>query len=270
MRVDILTIFPNFFVGPHDHGVLRRARTSGLIDIRTHDLREFTKDRHRTVDDRPFGGGEGMLLKCQPIFECAESIGVTPKHFRDVSRESVILLSPQGHRFTQPIAEGLASLERITFVCGRYEGVDERVNTFLCDRELSIGDYVVSGGELAAAVILDAVVRLLPGVLGNPDSSVHESFGTAEDSGNQTPHELPRSTHAALGLLDYPQYTRPADFRGMIVPDVLIEGDHNKIRQWRRRAAIEKTIRNRPDLLDRPQLSATDRKIVDDLDGGAK
>ena len=266
MRADILTIFPDFFTGPHDHGILSRARANGIVDIRTHDLRAFTHDRHRTVDDRPFGGGEGMLLKCQPIFEALEALEVTPKPTRDLTRESVILLSPQGRPFTQSIAHQLATLERLVFLCGRYEGVDERVNTLLCDRELSIGDYVLSGGELAAAVILDTVVRLLPGVLGNPDSSRHESFGTADSLAERpAPGSVPRSTHGAGGLLDYPQYTRPADFHGAVVPEVLTDGNHDRIRAWRRRAALEKTLQNRPDLLEDALLSPSDRKILKDL-----
>ncbi len=265
MRVDILTIFPDFFSGPHTHGVLARARAQNLIEIHHHDLRAFTHDRHRTVDDRPFGGGEGMLLKCQPIFEAVEALQVTPKPTRNPARESVILLSPQGRPFTQAIAHELAPLDRLVFLCGRYEGIDERVNTLLCDRELSIGDYVLSGGELAAAVILDAVVRLLPGVLGNPDSSRHESFG-APDTPNPGENGLPRSTHGAGGLLDYPQYTRPADFRGILVPEVLTDGDHTRIRAWRRRAALEKTIRNRPDLLTHATLTPADRQILKELE----
>ena len=264
MRVDILTIFPDFFTGPHDHGILRRARANGILNVRTHDLRAFTHDRHRTVDDRPFGGGEGMLLKCEPIFACADSIAVTPKPTRQPTSESVILLSPQGRPFTQSIAHELATLNRIVLLCGRYEGVDERVNTLLCDRELSIGDYVLSGGELAAAVILDTVVRLLPGVLGNPDSSRHESFG-APDAGPTPPGALPNSTHGSGGLLDYPQYTRPADFRGSLVPEVLTDGDHTRIRQWRRRTALAKTLRNRPDLLALATLTPADRKILEEL-----
>ena len=266
MRVDILTIFPEFFTGPHTHGVLARARTNGLVQIATHDLRAFTHDRHRTVDDRPFGGGEGMLLKCQPIFEALEALEVTPKDTRDLSQESVILLSPQGRPFNQATAHQLARLDRVVFLCGRYEGVDERVNTLLCDRELSIGDYVLSGGELAAAVILDAVVRLLPGVLGNPNSSRHESFGALDTpSQNLAPDGVPRSTHGAGGLLDYPQYTRPATFRGASVPGPLIGGDHLQIRAWRRRAALKKTLRNRPDLLHQATLTPTDRIILEEL-----
>ena len=182
MRFDILTIFPNFFSGPLDHGILSRAIATGAVEVATHDLRAFTHDRHRTVDDRPFGGGEGMVLKAQPIFECVESLGgIATKADRDLSRQSVILLSAQGKRFTQATAHRLATLERVVLICGRYEGVDERVCDLLADEELSIGDYVLSGGELAAAVVLDATVRLLPGVLGHADSSRYESFGAGDD-----------------------------------------------------------------------------------------
>jgi tRNA (guanine37-N1)-methyltransferase len=268
MRIDILTIFPDFFTGPLDHGVLARARAQSLIDLHTHDLRAFTHDRHRTVDDRPFGGGEGMLLKPQPIFDCIDSLALTPKPHREPTRESVILLSPQGRVFTQSIARELAKTQRIVLICGRYEGVDERVNTLLCDRELSIGDYVLSGGELAAAVVIDTVVRLLPGVLGNPDSSLHESFGTPDNP--SSPNNVPRSTHGAGGLLDYPQYTRPADFRGAHVPPVLTDGDHSRIRLWRRHAALQKTLENRPDLLTTAALTPADRKILAKLQSPKK
>lgn len=269
MRFDILTIFPNFFSGPHDHGILSRAIATGLVQVDTHDLRDFTHDRHRTVDDRPFGGGEGMLLKPQPIFECLESLassdatGIAPKSARDLTRQSVILLSAQGRPFTQATATRLAKLDRVVLICGRYEGVDERVSDLLADEELSIGDYVLSGGELAAAVIVDAVVRLLPGVLGHADSNRYESFGAGDDPADAlTPDGVPRSTHGAGGILDYPQYTRPADFRGTAIPDVLANGDHTAIRSWRRQAALAKTYRNRPDLLARASLTEDDRKFL--------
>jgi tRNA (guanine37-N1)-methyltransferase len=265
MRFDILTIFPNFFTGPLDHGILSRAIATGAVQVATHDLREFTHDRHRTVDDRPFGGGEGMVLKAQPIFECVESLGaIAAKADRDLSRQSVILLSAQGRRFTQATAQRLATLERVILICGRYEGVDERVNDLLADEELSIGDYVLSGGELAAAVVIDAVVRLLPGVLGHEDSSRYESFGAGDDpADSMTADGVPRSTHGAGGLLDYPHYTRPADFRGVPIPEVLSGGDHSAIRRWRRQQALAKTLRNRPDLLAAAQLSDEDREFLD-------
>ena len=269
MTFDILTIFPNFFTGPFDHGILSRAISTNLVTVRTHDLRSFTHDRHRTVDDRPFGGGEGMVLKPEPIFDCFAALDIAPKTARDASKETVILLSAQGRPFTQAIAAELATLDRLVFICGRYEGVDERVNDLLVDRELSIGDYVLSGGELPAAIIIDAVVRLLPGVLGNPDSTRFESFGAPDPHSatgpNHLPGDVPPSTHGSGGLLDYPHYTRPADFRGTPVPDVLQGGNHTKIRRWRRQKALEKTYRNRPELLKDAPLSREDQKFLQTL-----
>ena len=229
MRFHIVTIFPEFFAGPFDHGVVARAKASGLLDILVHDLRNWTYDRHKTVDDRPFGGGEGMLLKPQPLFEAVEAI--LPE--RRASRK-VILLSAQGRRFSQSVAREFAALDEILLICGRYEGVDERVAEHLADDELSVGDFVLSGGELAAAIVVDAVGRLLPGVLGNEDSSRNESFSEGD------------------GFLDCPQYTRPAEFRGWKVPDVLLGGNHEEIKRWRRAASREKTQRLRPDLLASP------------------
>ena len=260
MKADILTIFPGFFQGPLDHGITRRACEMGLAKIEVHDLRQFTHDKHRTVDDRPFGGGEGMVLKPEPLFECLETLPLASREDRVAGRakQSVILLSAQGQRFTQQVAAELASLERIVLVCGRYEGVDERVADFLADRELSIGDYVLSGGELGAAVIIEAVTRLLPGAVGNEASTRQESFtahATAEPGAAD-------STCGSGGLLDYPHYTRPADFRGMPVPEVLLNGDHQEIRRWRRQQALEKTLRNRPDLLEGVTLSEEDAKIL--------
>jgi tRNA (guanine37-N1)-methyltransferase len=268
MRFDIITIFPDFFSGPFDYGILKRARSAGLVEIATHDLRGFTHDRHRTVDDRPFGGGEGMVLKAQPIYDAIASLNVSSKAERDRRKETVILLSAQGQPFTQTVAHELAMTERVVILCGRYEGVDERVNELLCDREISIGDYVLSGGELAAAVIVDAVVRLLPGALGNPDSSRFESFG-AEDvledtNGADGP---PRSTYGSGGLLDYPHYTRPAEFMGVAIPDALSSGNHEVVRRWRRRMALEKTLKNRPDLLENLSMSDEDREILAELRG---
>jgi len=266
MRFDIVTIFPGIFAGIFDHGVVRRAAAAGIVEVHTHDLRDFTHDRHRTVDDRPFGGGEGMVLKPEPIAEALEALNVTPKETRDTSRESVILLSAQGKRFTQATARELARLDRVVLLCGRYEGVDERVNHLLADQELSIGDYVLSGGELAAAVVLDAVVRLLPGVLGHADSARYESFGAGDDPDQDaTADGIPRSTYGAGGLLDYPHYTRPADFRGATIPEVLANGDHAAIRLWRRRQALAKTLHNRPDLLPQAILTDEDREYLADL-----
>jgi tRNA (guanine37-N1)-methyltransferase len=225
MRFHILTIFPDFFQGPFQHGVVAKAAEAGLIQIQIHDLRNWTHDRHRTVDDRPFGGGEGMLLKPAPIYEAVESIW--PER---TLAQRLVLLSAQGQRFDQEAARRLSQYKELFLICGRYEGVDERVAEHLADEELSIGDFVLSGGELAAALVVDCVSRLLPGVLGNEDSALQESFSDK-------------------GLLDCPQYTRPADFRGWKVPEVLLSGNHEEIRRWRRQVAQEKTARNRPDLL---------------------
>jgi tRNA (guanine37-N1)-methyltransferase len=264
MFLDLVTIFPDFFRGPLDYGILRRAREAGLVEIRVHDLRESTRDRHRTVDDRPFGGGEGMVLKPEPIFECIEKLHVAPRDTRVAgeAKDSVILLSAQGRRLDQALAQELAALDRIVLICGRYEGVDERVSEHLADREVSIGDYVLSGGELGAAVIVDVVTRLIPGAVGNEASTRQESFTAAEDAitGNG-----PSSTCVSGGLLDYPHYTRPAEFRGMAVPEVLVNGNHDEIRRWRRRRALEKTLRNRPDLIAAAELSEEDRQLLAEI-----
>lgn len=263
MRFDLVSIFPDFFASVFEYGILKRARSTGLVDIATHDLRAYTHDRHRTVDDRPFGGGEGMVLKLKPIYDALSSLDITHKRQRDPHLESVILLSAQGRPFTQRVATELAATQRVVLICGRYEGVDERVSELLCDRELSIGDYVLSGGELGAAVIVDAVVRLLPGALGHPDSSRYESFG-ADDALEEA--ELaggpPRTTHGAGGILDYPHYTRPAEFEGIAVPEILQGGNHDAIRLWRRKMAIRKTLENRPDLLERANLSEQDQRLL--------
>ena len=265
MKFEILTIFPDFFRGPLDYGIVRRAREAALIDIGLHDLREFTRDKHRTVDDRPFGGGEGMVLKPEPIFETMEKFQVAARSARMSagSRESVVLLSPQGRLFNQAVAAELASLERLILICGRYEGVDERVAEFLADQEISVGDYVLSGGELAAAAIVDAVTRLLPGALGNEASSQQESFSlkAAPENGMTGPS----STCASGGLLDYPHYTRPAEYRGMGVPVELTAGNHEQIRRWRRRRALEKTSRNRPELLENATLNVEDKRLLEEI-----
>jgi tRNA (guanine37-N1)-methyltransferase len=250
MVFHLVTIFPQFFTGPLDYGVVARARRSGAISTRIWDLREFTFDRHRTVDDRPFGGGAGMLLKIEPIFLALEKIASECKQ-----RPYVLLLSAQGRLFDQAIAQRLAVHEELVFICGRYEGVDERVAEHLADEELSIGNYVLSGGELAAAVVLDAIARLQPGVLRNEDSAWKESFAPAG---------------GALGILDSPQYTRPASFRGWDAPPVLLSGDHEKIRQWRRRAALDKTRRNRPDLIKRASLNEEDLEILNGVAGSQR
>jgi tRNA (guanine37-N1)-methyltransferase len=248
MKFHILTIFPDFFRGPFDHGVIQKARETGKIDILIHDLRTWTYDRHRTVDDRPFGGAEGMLLKPQPIFEAVEAIwpdrapretpagdsgpSTAKGHETERARERkrVVLLSAQGRKYDQRTAREFSTCDELLLICGRYEGVDERVALHLADEEISIGDYVLSGGELAAAIVVDSVGRLIEGVLGNQTSIVDESFSRE-------------------GLLDWPQYTRPADFRGWKVPDVLIGGNHAEIRKWREQTARRKTARLRPDLL---------------------
>jgi tRNA (guanine37-N1)-methyltransferase len=230
MKFHLLTIFPEFFEGPFRYGVVARAAEFGALDLHVHDLRNWTHDAHRTVDDRPFGGAEGMVMKCEPIFEAVESIWANHKEKGRGPKRKVILLSAQGRKFTQAVARELAQCEELLLICGRYEGVDERVAEHLADEELSIGDYVLSGGELAAAVVVDTVARLLPGVVGNEDSTVNESF---EES----------------GMLDYPHWTRPAEFRGWKAPDVLLGGNHAEIRKWRKQAALEKTKRLRPDLL---------------------
>jgi len=281
MQIDILTIFPDFFRGPLDFGIVRRAREAGLVEIGIHDLREFTKDKHRTVDDRPFGGGEGMVLKPEPIFECVESLGgIEPRAERvdTAAKHSVILLSAQGQKLDQQLAQELSRLERLVLICGRYEGVDERISEHLADQEISIGDYVLSGGELGAAVIVDTVTRLIPGAVGNEASTQQESFTAsrkvadgvcADRSVHPTPAALtqdgPSSTCVSGGLLDYPHYTRPADFRGMTVPEVLMNGNHDQIRRWRRKTALAKTLRNRPDLLERVALSEEDKELLEEI-----
>ena len=259
MRFDLITIFPEFFQGPLQHGILRRAQEAGLVEVRVDDLREFAKDRHRTVDDRPFGGGEGMVLKPEPLFEAVESLlgrgvgSADERPARDATT-AIVLMSAAGKQFRQATARRYAALERIILICGRYEGVDERVAEHLATEEISIGDFVLSGGELPAMLLIDAVTRLIPGALGNEASSQNESFSrTAEQTAKKEravrssiPSESPAG---ATALLDFPHYTRPADYRGWRVPEVLIGGNHAAVAKWRRAAALEKTRQNRPDLL---------------------
>jgi len=230
----VLTIFPEFFVGPFAHGVVKRAQDAGRLEIRIHNLRDWTFDRHRTVDDRPFGGGEGMVLKPEPVFLAVESIWPERRPDQPLSDRKVLLLSAQGRPFDQAMANRLSAEAELLLICGRYEGVDERVAAHLADDEISIGNYVLSGGELAAAVVIDTVARLLPGVLGNETSAAFDSF---------------QETGHGEGLLDCQHWTRPAEFRGWKAPEVLLNGNHEEIRQFRRRAAREKTERLRPDLL---------------------
>jgi len=267
-QIDILTIFPDFFRGPLDYGIVRRARETGLVEISIHDLRAFTKDKHRTVDDRPFGGGEGMVLKPEPIFECLESFSDLASREARLGRgakQSVVLLSAQGRRLDQTLAAQLATLDRIVLICGRYEGVDERISEHLADREVSIGDYVLSGGELGAAVIMDTVTRLIPGAVGNQNSTRQESFTESFPVSPDLSVGGPSATCGSGGLLDYPHYTRPADFRGMAVPEVLVNGNHDQIRSWRRKTALAKTLRNRPDLLERVALTEEDKELLAEI-----
>jgi tRNA (guanine37-N1)-methyltransferase len=241
MKFDIITIFPDFFREVFEYGIVRRARAAGLVEVRAHDLRGWTSDKHRQVDDRPFGGGDGMVLKPEPIFAAVEDLtgaSNAPEGYTEGTR--VVLLSPQGRQLTQELAEDLArTAHQIVLICGRYEGVDERVAESLATDEISIGDYILSGGEAAAVVMVDAVVRLVPGALGNETSARHDSFSE--------------------GLLDFPHYTRPPEFRGLRVPEVLVGGHHGEIARYRRRQALRKTRRNRPDLFERLELSERER-----------
>ncbi len=239
MRFDILSIFPEMFESFFGCSLLKKARDKGIIRIETHDIRDGATDRHRMTDDYPYGGGAGMVMKVEPIARVLEAIGAVPGECLRV------LLTPQGETFNQAMAAELARSGRIALICGHYEGVDERVRQHLVDREISIGDYILTGGEAAAMVIVDAVARLIPGVLGNDESVRHESF--------------------AMGILESPQYTRPEDFRGWKVPEVLLSGHHRQIEEWRRREALKRTLRRRPDLLAGAALTAMDRKILEEL-----
>jgi len=241
MRVDIVTLFPSMFKGPFEESIIKRAQEKGLLSIHFCNPRQFTYNRHHTVDDAPFGGGGGMVMKPEPIFEAVEKI----KEEIKPSKGKVILLSPQGTLFNQEKAKELAKQENLILICGHYEGVDERVREHLAEEEISIGDYVLTGGELAAMVVVDAVARLLPGVLGCENSAKEDSFYS--------------------GLLEYPQYTRPAEFRGWKVPEVLLSGNHELIRKWRRRKMLERTLRRRPELLKKVKLSEEDKKLLREI-----
>ena len=245
MRFDLITIFPEFFAGPLGHGIVRRAKEAGIAQIHVQDLREFTKDRHRTVDDRPFGGGEGMVLKPEPLFEAVEKllgygVGDAQDEIQPEPGTAILLMSAAGRLFTQETARRYAKLDRLILICGRYEGVDERVARHLATEEICVGDYVLSGGELPAAIVVDAVTRLLPGALGNEASTQNESFSRREG-----PSGKPAGSSGLL--LDFPHYTRPADYRGWKVPEVLIGGNHAEVAKWRREKALEKTRQNRPE-----------------------
>lgn len=268
MRFDVVTIFPDFFAGFFEHGIVRRALAEKLVGVSVHDLRSYTHDRHRTVDDRPFGGGEGMVLKPEPLAEALNSLGMGTLDDRRLAANDgmrVIMMSAQGRQFNQAVAREFAKLERIVLICGRYEGVDERITQIYCDEELSIGDYVLSGGELAAAVVMDSVIRLVPGVLGNEASGEFESFGVADAEITSDTEGVPRSQHGSGGLLDYPHFTRPAEFGGLRAPEVLLNGDHQQIRRWRREQQLRKTLANRPDLLENAALSKEDRAMLESI-----
>jgi len=240
MRFDILTLFPGMFAGPFDESIIRRGRDKQLIDIAIHNIRDWATDRHNTTDDAPYGGGAGMVMKVEPLTACIES--VKERH----PASTVVMTSPQGRRLTHRVASELAEREGLIIVCGRYEGIDERVRTLCIEDDLSIGDFVLSGGEIAAMTIVDAVTRLIPGVLGSDESAGTDSF--------------------CDGLLEYPQYTRPPEFRGLTVPDILLSGNHDLIRKWRRRESLRKTGLLRPDLMAGCDLTKEDRKLLAELD----
>ena len=236
LRIDIITIFPEMFKGPFDVSILKKAQDRGLVEIKVHNLRDFTEDKHRTVDDYPYGGGSGMVMKPEPIFKAVRSL--RKEH------SEVILLSPSGDLFNQKIAEELSRKDHLILICGRYEGVDERVKKIIT-REISIGDYVLTGGEIPAMVLVDAIVRLVPGVLGDPNSLKEESF--------------------QWGILEYPQYTHPREFEGMEVPEILLSGNHKEIRRWRRKEALRKTFLKRPDLLEKVELTQEDLELLEEI-----
>lgn len=245
VRIDILTLFPHMFEGVFGAGIFKRAIDRGLVSVNVHNIRDYTHDKHHTTDDYAYGGGAGMILKPEPIFEAVESLKADASPGEGDDALPVVLLTPQGRLFSQEVAVELSKYGRLVLICGRYEGVDERVREHLVTDEISIGDYVLSGGELAAMVIVDAVVRLLPGVLGSEDS-------------------LKDDSHVS-GLLEYPQYTRPAAYKGWAVPDVLLSGDHAQVARWRREQAIRRTLKRRPELLDKADLPSEERHLVERL-----
>lgn len=239
IRFDILSLFPGMFKSPFSHSLLKKAREKGLIEINLHDIRSYADDKHRTCDDYPYGGGGGMVMKVGPVVRAVES--TVPVR----SDAVVILLTPQGETFNQEIAEELSRFSQVVLICGHYEGIDERIRENLADREISTGDYVLTGGELPAMIVVDAVSRLIPGVLSNRESALFDSFST--------------------GLLEYPHYTRPREYRGWNVPDVLLSGNHNEINKWRRRGSLKRTFVRRPDLLKKAKLSEEDREILEEI-----
>lgn len=278
MRFDLITIFPEFFTGPLEYGILRRAQQNGIVEVHVQDLREFTKDRHRTVDDRPFGGGEGMVLKPEPLFEATESLlghnfGDAGQKTAPDAKTAIVLMSAAGRLFRQEAARRYSQLERIILICGRYEGVDERVAEHLATEEVSIGDFVLSGGELPAMMVIDAVTRLLPGALGNEASSKNESFNKSEMeqpidefqysalSSVAPVKKFVESLDLSCGVLDFPHYTRPAEYRGWVVPEVLLSGNHAEVAKWRQQRALEKTLRNRPDLFSTALVRQAQRHL---------
>jgi tRNA (guanine37-N1)-methyltransferase len=243
MQFDIFTILPEVFPPYLESSILQRARQRGLIEVRVHNIRDYTHDKHHTTDDTPYGGGGGMVMKPEPVFEAVESVLGTPTP--QALSVPVILLTPQGRVFNQRVAEELSRHERIALLCGRYEGIDERIREHLVTDEISIGDYVLTGGELPALVIIDAIARLIPGVLGDPEGAQDDSH--------------------SMGLLEYPHYTRPPEFRGWSVPEVLLSGDHAKIERWRREQALLRTFNKRPDMLEKAELSEADKKFLESL-----
>ena len=244
MQFEVFTLLPEVFPPYLESSILQRARQRGLMDVRVHNIRDYTHDKHHTTDDTPYGGGGGMVMKPEPVFEAVESILGSRVESQPIP-VPIILMTPQGRIFTQRVAEELSGYERIALICGRYEGVDERIRQYLVTDEISIGDYVLTGGELPALLIIDAVSRLIPGVLGDPD-------GAADDS-------------HSMGLLEYPHYTRPPEFRGWTAPEVLLSGDHAKIEKWRREQAIVRTLERRPDILEKAELSRADKKLIEML-----
>jgi len=241
MRIDIVSLFPEMFDGPFGHSIIKRAREASLLTVNVTNPRDFTYDKHRIVDDAPFGGGSGMVMKPEPIFRAVESIVKA----NNTSKSRIILMCPSGYRLDQAKVKELAQYDQLTLLCGHYEGIDDRVRQYLVDEAISIGDYVLTGGELPAMIVVDAVARMIPGVLGSSDSAQQDSFYN--------------------GLLDYPQYTRPREFEDMQVPEILLSGDHAKINRWRRKQSIKNTFERRPDLLKQIELSSEDRKLLDEI-----